>query len=305
MISLSTVYNTYKYNSFAKCADEIIGLGFGSVELTLETPGAWLPEIKQYVNTNKIKVSGLHNICPAIEPLPKNETYYSAYLLTDSDTSTRKKSIALTKETITIAAELNAKYVVIHAGEIPAEINGRMVNSYAYKFGTKGMLFEKYRAECVKQRQQNSKPYINNLIKSLDEILPHAQKNNIMLGLENRFYYHEIPVVEDLHILFQKFNDAPVGYWHDAGHAEINTRLNFFKSPLDFLEPFKDKIIGFHLHDVVGIEDHFAPGMGEIDFKVFVPYIKPGTQLTIESHRKTSHSDLKKSLELIKKTFHV
>ena len=56
-----------------------------------------------------------------------------------------------------------------------------------------------------------------------------------------------------------------VGYWHDVGHAEVNSRLGFAPHRVWF-EKFKPRMIGVHLHDVRGIRDHCAPGVGTVDW---------------------------------------
>jgi sugar phosphate isomerase/epimerase len=299
MISISTVFNVRKHKSWAGVMDELLSIGFRSIELNLEIPDKWFPDIIKSVSSSKIIVSGLHNICPAIDPLPQGKSYYDVYFLTSDDDTERKTGIELTKRTIQHAADVGGKYIVVHAGEVPIDLSGKTVNSYAFNFGINGMLYEKYRQECIKQRKEKRDIYLDKLSSSLEEILPVAQQYNIMIGLENRFYYHEIPIPEDLEILFTRFNDTPLRYWHDVGHAEINTRLKFFGSHADFLGPFKHKLLGMHLHDVRGMHDHFAPGTGEIDFNIFKPYMTEKINYVVEPLPKNSVSDLKKSLKYL------
>jgi len=44
----------------------------------------------------------------------------------------------------------------------------------------------------------------------------------VLLGLENRYHDHELPGPDDFKVIFDKFKGAPVGYWHDTGHAHAN-----------------------------------------------------------------------------------
>jgi sugar phosphate isomerase/epimerase len=62
-------------------------------------------------------------------------------------------------------------------------------------------------------------------------------------------------------------------------------------------------MIGVHLHDCVGIEDHCAPSQGEIDFAMLKPYIRKETLMVIEAHSPVTGSDLKKSREFLKSIF--
>ena len=58
-----------------------------------------------------------------------------------------------------------------------------------------------------------------------------------------------------------------LGFIYDVGHAQALGRLGFFPAE-DWLKSLL--IAGYSvliLHDVIGLSDHFAPGLGEIDFK--------------------------------------
>jgi hypothetical protein len=131
-----------------------------------------------------------------------------------------------------------------------------------------------------------------------------------MLGLETRFYFHEIPNIDEMEILlnasrhFESFvpchsnpersereakqshlaQDKPcsersesirkesVGYWHDVGHAEVNQRLGFTPHE-EWLSRFSHKMIGVHLHDVIGISDHRPPGKGNVNWGMVAKYL--------------------------------
>ena len=42
----------------------------------------------------------------------------------------------------------------------------------------------------------------------------------------------------------------------------------------DYLERYQQNLLGLHLHDIKGTQDHLAPGTGDFDFSVLKPYIK-------------------------------
>ena len=78
------------------------------------------------------------------------------------------------------------------------------------------------------------------------------------------------------------FGNKGMGYWHDVGHADMNARLGI-KSHKDFLESYKDKLIGVHLHGIKGRRDHLAPFDGDMNLNEFLPYFGPHVIQVIES----------------------
>ena len=108
-----------------------------------------------------------------------------------------------------------------------------------------------------------------------------AETLEIVLGLENRYHYHQLPTPEDFEILFKHFAGAPVGYWHDAGHARVIELLGGLPAG-EMLARYGDRLVGFHLHDAIGLDDHMPPGDGEIDFNTIAPFVGPETLQVVE-----------------------
>ena len=85
-----------------------------------------------------------------------------------------------------------------------------------------------------------------------------------------------------------------MGYWHDVGHAEMNDRLGI-KPHLEFLETYKDNLVGVHLHGVKGRRDHLAPFEGDMDLNKFLPYFKSNVLKVVESKPFASMDLMKES----------
>ncbi len=134
---------------------------------------------------------------------------------------------------------------------------------------------------------------------SLDRLIPLAEKQGVVLGLENRVHYHELPGCDDFEQLFSEFAGGPVGYWHDTGHAHIAEVLTL--DPLEpHLEKHSENLVGLHFHDALGLEDHRAPGKGEIDFSTLKPFLKPEIPTVVELKPGTLGPDIKKGLAFMK-----
>ncbi|MHB9154165.1 MAG: sugar phosphate isomerase/epimerase family protein [Endomicrobiales bacterium] len=302
MLSISTAYHIGKFRSWPKLLRETGKLGFDTLELNVEVPGAWMGEIERSVTAGEVSISSLHNYCPRLESLPEGRTIYSGYLMTSDDEEERKLSVSCTRSTIEWAARLKARAVVVHAGEVKTEPSGREFVRYVQQFGRSGKLYRQYEEAVQRDRKKKSPLYLERLMKTLDELLPFAQEKGVTLGLENRFYYHEIPDIEETKELLVRYRGAPLGYWHDTGHAELFVRQGWVKSHEDYLKAFHPRIVGMHLHDLRSFSDHFAPGSGDFDFSVLKPYIAENTLLVVEAHAKATAREVQCGIEYLKKT---
>lgn len=301
MISISSSYNINKCRNWQELLLKTKKLGFDTVELNVEIPADWINDIEASVNKKEIVISSLHNYCPKLEDLPKGKSIFFAYNLASPDEEERKTAVALTVKTVETAQRLGAKAVVIHSGEVNITPSGRDLFVYAVKFGRNARLFEQFRESVINGRREYSKPYFDNLKKSLSAILELTHDKNVKLGLETRIYYNEMPNIEEFHGIFEEFSNAPLYYWHDTGHAEVNVRLGLVKEHTDFLKPFKARLLGMHLHDLNKFEDHLAPGSGDFDFKTLIPFINRDTIKVVEAHSRSSEKEVKNSLEYFRK----
>jgi len=74
---------------------------------------------------------------------------------------------------------------------------------------------------------------------------------------------------------FKEFSRPTVVYWHDTGHAQIKENLGFI-SHRALLESMRERLFGFHLHDVQPPgRDHRAPGTGCVDWTALKPIVRP------------------------------
>lgn len=301
-LGLSTSWNAYRYNEGRGIVSEIKGLGFSEIELSFNLTEKIVSDIAQFEQDKQIKVLSLHNFCPIPAGIKREEALPDYYSIASEDEENRQAAVSQTKKTIDTACILGARAVVLHCGRVEIPDRTRQLISF-YSQGLKDSReFKDLRRESIKERKSCSKPFFENTLKSLDEINRYAQKNGMLLGVETRFYYREIPSLEEIDTIFKKFKDSNIFYWHDTGHAQVMQNLGFYEQG-EYLERYGDMMLGIHLHDVMGCRDHIAPFKGEFEFSRLKPYLKKDTIKIIEAHHPAAGRDLQDGRELLEKTF--
>ena len=266
---------------------EIKETGLSTIELGYKITVAELARIIPLLKELEIKVSSVHNFCPLPNDHPSPRHPSNHYRLSSLDEDERRLAVRWTKEAVNTAVMTGAGVVVIHAGtiELPEDLAEGLFKKYK-ESDTGGDGFPKLRERFLMERKKAQGPFMKALVKSLAEVMDHAQAKNIKVGLETRYYPTEIPNNDEIGELLDKFHKQGLWYWHDVGHAEVNERLGIYDH-LECLKRYQDRLIGFHLHGVKILRDHWAPLDGDLDLKKVFPFIKKHHLKVIESHSAT------------------
>ena len=245
-------------------------LGFTHIEANASISPRMLSELLK----TTIPISSIHSPCPTV--LSSRGIPISSLSLSSLDESMRMEAVSYTRQTIELAASVRARAVVLHMGEVPIDLS---LQDRLYKLHDGGYAqtkeYSQVKEELVCQRTSQALHYLDTAKKSLQELSAYSRQRGIILGLETRFHPHEIPNMDEMAELLNEASESLVGYWHDVGHAAVQQQLGLSLHE-EWLSRFKDRLVGIHLHDVLGISDHHAPGKGNMNWEMVAKYLPPG-----------------------------
>jgi len=269
-VSLSTMWAKGRFSHMAEFAARLRELGFTHVEPNTLVSPRMLNELLK----TTVPISSIHSPCPAV--LSSQGIPASNLSLSSLDTSERMEAVSFTKKTIDLAANVSARAIVLHMGEVPIDLS---LQDKLYRLHDGGYAqtkeYVQLRERLVHQRLSLAKSYLAAARKSLQELSKYGRQKGIMLGLETRFHFNEIPNMDEMAELLGEVSEQLAGYWHDVGHAEVQQQLGFSFHE-EWLSRFRDRMVGIHLHDICGISDHHAPGKGNMNWQMIAKNLPRG-----------------------------
>jgi sugar phosphate isomerase/epimerase len=300
-LSLSTSWCSHRHTDGYAMLKEITALGFESVELSHGIRITLVPGILKAVEDGVVKVSSTHNFCP----LPTGVVQAAPNLFEPSSREHREHDQWLrhTKRSLDFAAQVKARVLVCHLGSVsffwfnPT----RNLRNYLRDNPEAGRTpddktYQALLAKSLVKLRKQMGPFWAQTKASIQEILDYAKQKRVTLAFENREKFDELPLDADYaDFLADLPADAPAGYWHDTGHADIKEGMGLLKHR-EHLAKMAPRLLGFHLHDVnAKREDHQAIGGGHIDFKMVSEFWRPEHLLTIELGPRATVDDVRAS----------
>ena len=299
MLGISTCWWHNKSFQGDEIVSDILELGFERVELEYRITNSIYQQMKPQLNKS-LKVLSIHNFFPMPEEHTDKKGSGDLFLLSSTDRDERSAAVKYSTRTIEHASELEARAVVLHLGHVdmpnPVEsfrelhLSGEMDQS-------EGLAFI---SEQRRIRENAHRKNLDAVLFSLEKLNREAEQKGVSLGIENRYHFHEIPDFEEIGTILREFEGGSIRYWHDVGHAAVQENLGILRQK-DLLDAYSEKMIGMHLHDVRGLDDHLSPGQGEIEYGEIRPFMKPGLIKVLEIHSKVEKKELLEGVRFIRK----
>jgi sugar phosphate isomerase/epimerase len=223
------------------------------------------------LDLTRYRIGSVHEPCPA--DIAAGTLDDRNWLISARDEECRRQGVRAVQRSIDLARELGARAVVVHAGKVDVDPQLEKTVRRLFEAGqAQTRAYGEARDRLVAARAAQAEANLEAVKRSLAELADYADRWGIRLGIENRYYYREIPALDELGQLLETAGDGRVGFWYDVGHAHTLECLGFYAHEA-WLQQYASRMIGVHLHDVIGLKDHQAPGSGEVDWKLVVNYL--------------------------------
>mgnify|MGYP001420542991 CR=1 FL=1 len=302
-LAISIAWNAFRASTAAEILNEVKDLGFSEIELSFNLTSRCVDDFQKLVQEGSIRITSVHNFCPIPDGLSKDEALPDVYSMASCDETIRQRSVEYTKKSIETAQRVGARAVVLHCGRVEIPDRTRELINLYIRGKKDSEEYQSTQSKIIGDRQHAKKPFFENTLRSLEELERFARERAIILGVETRYYYREIPSFEEIGIILKEFKNSSIFYWHDVGHAQLMENLGFTKHK-DYLSEYATAMAGIHLHDISGYHDHKAPLRGNFDFSIITPYLRKETIKVIEAHFPASEKEIIKGKRFLEKIFH-
>ncbi len=291
--SCSTMWARHNFPGLPEFFEASRRIGFQKVELNHQVDSAMLADVELPVQP----LSSLHEPCPA--DVSAEDLKAQDWLISSTDEECRQHGIRAIKRSIDLAGKLGLPVIVVHAGMVSTDLHLEQQLRSLFENGQSASIeYETLKQDLIDTRGQLISACFESVKRSLHELLLYAAPSGVRLGLENRFHYFDIPNPDEMAELLAMADESRLGFVYDVGHAEHLSRLGFYPHQ-EWLRRFSSRIIEVHLHDMIGIHDHLAPGLGEIDFDMVAQHLPSRAIRTLELKPSNTPEQVKSGLRYL------
>ncbi len=303
MLALSTAYFTLRTPE--PDGEEIVrgalDLGFRALEIDYRVTDAQMRRMGPVLLREDVALVSVHHPFPRDPEADPRTAHAAGPLLTSIDPDERRAAVRQAFETLARAADMGVGAVVVHVGrvDLPPDVDALRLEAMCREGLRESPEYEALRSRVAEARAAAAPAHRDATLSSLDRVAGEAVRRGLWVGLENRYHPPEIPDRAEMETIFRELEGAPLGYWHDTGHAASQVLLGFLGSHTELLEAFRDRLLGIHLHDARGLDDHLAPGEGELDFTALAPLLREEARRVLEVHPRSPARALERAREML------
>jgi len=155
------------------------------------------------------------------------------------------------------------------------------------------------RGHLSEMRARYAYEYVERVVRSLKTLCRENRK--ILFCLEPRVNFYEIPNIEEMEEIFDRVKEVNLCYWHDTGHCQVQENLGL-STQKAWLNAYRERMVGIHLHDTRLLKNHLPPGIGDVDFSSIKKHLRQETIKIVEVSGRVTKEELQKSLIFLERT---
>jgi sugar phosphate isomerase/epimerase len=266
--------------------------GFARIELNHKVTSAMLDGVDLLH-----RVSSVHEPCPA--DISADELKKRDWLVSSINEDCRREGVQAIQRSIDLASQLHASTIVVHVGHVSLDtVLEKKLRALIADGKRDSEEYRRIRQQMIEVRAEAVEPHLESVKKSIRELLAYAKNKKVKLGIENRYHYMEIPSPDEMEVLLSLADSDRLGMIYDVGHAQVLDILGFYPHE-EWLKRFGPRILGTHLHDVLGTTDHYAPGLGSVDFSMVAKYLPENAFRTCEFQTFNTPEQVRAGLQVL------
>lgn len=303
--SFSTMWNLRRHTVGRDMIEEIKGLGFAQVELNYNVNDEMLATIIPMVEAEEIKISSVHNVFPFI-----NDATYDtdSVMLGFDDPYKRQYAVELLQRSIDYADRFGAQGVVVHPGEVPFDYNvDAALKKLWVEQGKDSPAYQALWMEMLEQRNALAELHVRRITASLEQACNYIERKglSIAIGIETRSRCYQIPTLQEAEQIMNDLEGAPVYLWYDIGHGMMMERMGLYPNAAE-IQRLKHRVLGVHIHETVGLVDHWCPYIQSEDlqtFDAFLPVIEAAPIKVYELRAPNTVEQIQQSYDIMSGKF--
>ena len=297
IFSLTTRWNARRHETGEAMLEEIVDLGFDHVELGFDLTPNLISGVRDMVTAGRVKVDSIHAYCP-LPPVPYPSP--EPFTLSASDPSIRANALHYLESTIRYAAEIGARVVVAHAGNVEMKMLSQTLTELTAAGRQGDESYEKTRMQLILAREKAITAQLPHLYTGIERLLPLLEETGRTLAFEILPTWEAIPTEVEMERLLTHFNSPRLRCWLDMGHGQIRENLGFI-SHARWAKRLRPWLAGIHIHDVrPPATDHLMPPAGTTKFELFKEVAQDNIIRVLEPSPSVTAEDIVAGLKIIR-----